>query len=81
MKHDDGIHGCMREEDNNREVAMKLQCPNPKAQILKLKVLQDCSPNLQRNNTIATNIYPNEKERVPYIVNCGGGRLLTTNIG
>ena len=32
MKHDDVIHGCMREEDKKREVAMKLQCPNPKAQ-------------------------------------------------
>ena len=32
MKHDDGSHGCNREEDKKREVAMKLQCPNPNAQ-------------------------------------------------
>ena len=32
MKYDDGSHGCMREEDKKIEVAMKLQCPNPKAQ-------------------------------------------------
>ena len=32
MKHDDRIHGCMREEENKREVAMKLQCPNSMAQ-------------------------------------------------
>jgi hypothetical protein len=31
MNHDDGSHGCMREEDKKREVAMKLQCPNSKA--------------------------------------------------
>jgi hypothetical protein len=81
MKHDDGRHGCKREEDKKREAAMKLQCPNPKAQTLMLKLLQNCSPNLQHNNTMATNIYPNEKERDPYIVNWEGGRLLTTNMG
>ena len=32
MKHDDGSHRYMREEDKKREVKMKLQCPNPKAQ-------------------------------------------------
>ena len=32
MKHDDGSHRCMREENKKREVAMKLQCPNSKAQ-------------------------------------------------
>ena len=66
MDHDDGSHGCMREEDKKREVVMKLQCPKPKAQTLMLKLVQNHSPNLQHNNTIATNIYPNEKERAPY---------------
>ena len=32
MKHDDGSHGCIREEDKKREVAMKLKCPIPKPQ-------------------------------------------------
>ena len=32
MKHDDGSHGCMREEYKKKEVAIKLQCPNPNAQ-------------------------------------------------
>ena len=34
MKHDDESYGCMIEEEKKREVAMKLQCPNPKAEIL-----------------------------------------------
>ena len=47
-------------------------------QTLMLKLLlQNRSPNLQHNNTIATNIYSNEKERAPYKGKCGGGRLLT----
>ena len=82
MKHDDGSHGCMREEDKKREVALKLQCPNYKAQTLMLKIfLQNFSPNLQHNNTIETNIIENEKVRAPYIVKCRGERLLTTNMG
>lgn len=32
---------------------------------------------MQHNNTIATNIYPNENDRDPYKRKCGGGRLLT----
>ena len=39
MKHDDGIHGFIREEDKKRKVAMKLQYPNPKAQTPSLKSL------------------------------------------
>ena len=35
---------------------------------------------LQHDNSIKCG-YPNEKERAPYIMKCGGGRLLTTNMG
>ena len=57
MKHDDGSHGCKREEDKKREVSIKLHYPNPKVQTLMLKLLlQNFSPNLQHNNTIASNI-------------------------
>ena len=63
------VHERRRQED--RSSPQKALMPNSS---------KNCSPNMQYNNRIIVDV-KNEERALPYKEKCGGGRLLTTNMG
>ena len=53
MKHDDGSHGCMREEDKKRQIENEAPMSKPKGSSPNAqKSFKNHSPILQHNNSI-----------------------------